>query len=559
MIIFDNKGIKNFEENLILNLKIPALILMENASEKIFNYIIKYKKKYLKNILIICGNGNNGGDGLALARKLIIKNSKSKIFESLDILIIKSDKYSKENFFQQEILFSFNDDFLKQYKINIQFFDKDNLNSILNNLKNISILIDSLLGFGTKGELDQNLKSIINNFNNFINENKIYTISIDVPSGIAEDFDNLAISSNLVLVLGYYKISLFLPFNRKKYKNFCLLDIGFPDFLNFIQNNFKNIYYSNFYSIPSKNIHKSYIINKKFIKEKLREKLIHIRNDFKNKGNFGKLLIFSSSISTLGAPIIASKCSHILGSGLTYLVLNSDDISIKTTLPEIITINYEKFFNEDILNNFNCFLLGPGFGNDIKIFNKIIDKLLFFNFEKDENYKDKKYLIFDADALNIFSKEPNLKEKMKSLSNLYNIIITPHLKEFSRLINLNVDEIEQNILDLIINFYLKYKITIILKNFQSFAILKNNDENILLLNKGLNSGFAKGGSGDILAGAIASFLTQGLNIFETVSLVFYLFDSVKKYEKKYKTSKFSYDYNFIINCLKEELLNILNS
>ncbi|MCX8057947.1 MAG: NAD(P)H-hydrate epimerase [Spirochaetes bacterium] len=576
MIVFSNDEIKSFENFLINSINFNPLILMENAASKLYYYLIKNKKNLLKNILIICGHGNNGGDGLALARKLIINNIKyginQKIFNSLYILILNHDKYSNENIYQQNIINKFNKNYLKKFGIHILYFNNDeDLKYIVENINEITLFIDAILGFGTENELKYPFNKIIMYLNNFKTSKNIFTISIDVPSGIAENYDNISIKSDLVLCLAFYKLSLFLPFNRKKYEKIKLIDIEFPhnELINYTNLNKNNKNYL-------KSISKIYYVNKNFINYFIINKLKNIRSPFSNKGNFGKVYVFSSLLNTLGASIFSCLTSYSLGAGLTYLFIKDDfhNSSIKTTFPQIITYTYNKNLTYQTLENGNCFVIGPGFGDEKELLIKIFKTLL--ELKKDNlNGITKKFIILDADALNLISTDDKLKELMFCLSNLFSIIITPHLKEFSKFTGIEISNIIKNQLNILVDYSTKYNISILLKSFQSFAIIRedynefNNDNfenkinskkyNTFLINKGCNSGLAKGGTGDLVAGAISAFLAQELNIFESVALVLYLFDNIEKYEKNYNISKFSYDYTFIINCLKKELYKLLGN
>lgn len=574
MKILSNLEIKSYENYLIQNSKLSSLILMENASSSIINFLVQNRIYLSGNILILCGNGNNGGDGLAVARKLIIKKISNPIFKNLFknlfIGIINKEKYTDENLYQQKIINSFNKEILTKNNIEIFYFDENNIESHLNRLNNINIIIDALLGFGVKGKINNDYEKIINTINNFINNYfNIKVVSIDLPSGISEDYDNNSIKSDIVLALGYFKLSLFLPYNRLKYKNLFLLDIEFPEFslINF-NNESNNEYLLN-----------KFIVDDSFVKYFIKDKLINLRNDSSNKGDFGKTYIFSSEIKTFGASIFSSLASYYLGSGLTYYFIKKEylNLSIKTNYPQFITLTYEDDLNDYIISNGNCFIIGPGFGKDEKLLTKILNLLLETK-EKISLTKDylnsnipnqfKSFIILDADGINLLSNSLKLKNLLIKLSNYYSILITPHLKEFSRFTGETIENILKDPIKILKDFSYKYNISILLKNFQSFAFIKTNDKeylfnnfkgDFLLINKGFNSGLAKGGTGDILAGVIGAFLSQGLNLFEAISISFYLFDNIHKYEKETSTSKFSYTYDFILNSIKKELFYFLNN
>lgn len=242
------------------------------------------------------------------------------------------------------------------------------------------------------------------------------------------------------------------------------------------------------------------------------KKLLPKRNKNSHKGDYGKVAILGGSSGMAGSCYLSSKASLRVGAGLVYLLVPksiSDILQIKSVEQIVKTIDsynlkYNKNIFEQILNNLddkNVLAIGPGMGNDPSL-NKLIGKTI-------NKFKGK--IIIDADGLNALSKDISI------LHNKDNIILTPHLKEFSRLTGLSIDEINSNRNEIAIDFAKKHKIILVLKSEQTIV----TDGYRIYVNKIGNPGMATAGSGDVLTGVIAGLLPL-MNEYDAARLGVYL-------------------------------------
>lgn len=402
---------KKIDEILINKYHIPEDILIENAAMSILNNIDLTKNKYI----IVCGPGNNGADGLCLARHLFYLDKEVKIIcaenKNINYKICKS--------------------------LGIEF---------INEVEKCDVLIDAIFGFGfdkTKG-----LNSYYSNLINQINDKKDYMIvSIDQISA--------DIKSDLVLMLTSYKESML-----NSGVDYKVLEI-----------NFKNSLYIN-------------VSNKYLVDEKYIEKIKINRNPFYNKTNFGKLAIYSG----YGAALMAVKASIKCGSGYTYLL--SDVNTINANLiknPECIN------YNIDSIKDFDNIVIGP---NLFSVMNeKEIKRLIKRNLGKK--------MVLDADAITVLSKNKKLLNKLDE-----NVILTPHIGEFSRISDFKESTLINDPFSCLKAFKNDFRGCILLKG-KNTIIYDGNEFYVINI---ANSKMASAGMGDVLSGMIGSYIAQGYSI-----------------------------------------------
>lgn len=463
MKIFSARQIKEIDNFTIQNEPILSIDLMERAAEKCSTWIRKHISTDSK-IIFFCGIGNNGGDGLAMARQL--KEYKKEIY------IFPDKKY-------------YSDDFI----VNLERLEKKNIfvNIIrkINSIKAFNqndVIIDAIFGIGLNREANGIYAEIINK----INKSACKIISIDIPSGLF--CDSFSDSKNIVradytLTFQFPKLSFLFSENEQFVGKWKVLDIGLhKEYIN-------NLKTSNYYN--SKNEISINIINRK---------------KFSHKGNFGHSLLIAGSYGKMGAAILASKACLKSGTGLltTHIPAVGYDI-MQTSVPEaMISISDSK--NEissfPAIDNYSAIGIGPGIGVSKIIQNEL--KKLF--------KKCKIPLVLDADALNNLAENKGLLKLLPE-----NSILTPHPKEFDRFTKEHKTGFER---------YLSQKE--FSKNFNVILILKGANTSIscpdgnCYFNSTGNSGMATAGSGDVLTGIILSLLSQGYSAVNAAKIGVYI-------------------------------------
>jgi len=453
--LFDNKTINEFG--------IPSLVLMERASlgvvdviEKELNQIITSEKL----ALIAVGTGNNGGDGLVVARLLFAKG------KQVHVLLIGNDsKRSVENLLQLDLI--------KKLDIPHSYYSKE---EFLKLSKQSDIIIDSIFGVGLVRELCGEYKEFVSLINSFDG----IKLSVDIPSGVDGDTGQIlgeAVKANYTVTFAYPKTGLFMDSSIDFVGELRVIDIGIPKFY-------------------EKELNINYV-EKNFIKNIAPKK--RNKNSFKNQ--YGRLLLIGGSKTMGGAIVLAGKSALKSGVGLLNIIVPESIHSIVASqIPTaMVTPIKEKdgyiIKDENLLNNYidkaDCIAFGPGMGTNIET-EEVLKYIM-------ENYK--KPLVIDADGLNLLAKNMNLLEKRKNEIT----ILTPHIGELSRLLNISSKDIQKDRISILKSFVEKYNAILVLKGVKTQ--ISQTDEEIYINSSGSPT-LARGGSGDILTGIIGSFIAQ---------------------------------------------------
>ncbi len=465
--IYTKQQIKQIDMLLTEKMAIPAQILMENAAHNTANKIINYfetNKLSIKKIAIFCGVGNNGGDGLALARHLTEK------FDINVFCIGTTQKMSKETFINYEIIKNIPKIIFKHIN------SLDNINELT---LNYDCIIDSIIGIGGS----ENLRGIVIPLLEKLNStNTKIKIAIDIPTGLNAD--------NCKAHINTFKADITISITGHKLatinKN-CSLYCGQVLTTNL-----------NTGSIIENSICNNFILEENDIKKILSERKFNT-----SKFDYGKILVIAGSKNMCGAATLTANAAIKSGAGIVTLLTPKIHSAI---LPEIIAeqidstssgtihpINYnyllEKSQNSDVI------IIGPGIGNNDETINILRDLIFTIN----------KPMVIDADALRCLKTTDILRP---------NIILTPHSGEFARLINVSIQDIENNPINYIQNTALNLNCTILLKTIPNII----SDGNIFYWNINGNPGMATAGSGDVLSGIIGTMLAKNLNTTKAAAL-----------------------------------------
>lgn len=461
MIAISVEKMRESEKHAIENLNIPSILLMEDAA---YGFVSALKaetgKLNRKRVCVVCGKGNNGGDGYAVARLLHLSGAKVCILPVCDTNTLSGDA-----------------------KTNCEIAKNMGI-SFVTELPECDIIVDAIFGTGFHGTVSSDIEKVIND----INKSKSYVASVDIMSGISADNGQgqIFVNADLCVSFGYAKQGTFLYPAKSACKKLITVPISIPEC--------------------------SYgceIITKKAFDE------IPERQPNSHKGTFGKALAFVGSYGMAGAAILSG--SAILKSGAGMATVATSDTLIPTLahqFPSVMThpiptINGELCHDaaELILKKsqgMNALLLGCGLGMSDSAKNTVISVL--------KNIKIP--TVIDADGLNILAQNLDiLKEKNADF------MLTPHILEFSRLSGYEVSEIKKNPLELAKDFSKKYGITLILKD--SVTVIADKDGKIAIC-PAENSGLATAGSGDVLAGIATSLLSQSIAPFAAAKLAVYI-------------------------------------
>jgi NAD(P)H-hydrate epimerase len=441
---------------------------MENAGFK----IAKIAKKIIlpnQRVIIFCGKGNNGGDGFVVARHLLNYG--------IDVLVFKCFDDEKKLTCDSKI----NYDILLQMNVKISEPKVDLL-------KDSDLIVDAIFGVGIKGIVSEKYAKYIK----MINNSGKKVISIDLPSGMLADTGIIlgdCVRADITVTLSLYKKCFFLYPAKELSGKVILADI----------------------SIPKKAIEDENILISQVDEEKVKGLMPkHAANQ--NKSDFGKALMICGSEGMSGAAYLSSSAAMRSGSGLVTLCVPkciASAMEAKTTevmtvsLPDnngiILSESYDIILNR--AKNTDVILFGCGIGRDQNI-DALLEKILC---------NTDKPIVIDADGL--FSLAKN-KELVKNK----NVVILPHHMEMSRLIGKDIGFVIENSFEVARELSEEYNITVVLKGPNTIICSGGK----IYVNTTGSNNLASGGTGDVLAGIIASFIGQGLSVVDASILGVYV-------------------------------------
>ncbi len=475
MKILNAEQISRVDQYTIENKPISSIDLMEHAAQTCTDWITKkYRTGEAHTVYIFVGPGNNGGDGLAIARMLANLNYNVAVY-------VVTDRLSPNSLINRDRL-------LEQNKVKLVFI---NTQQELPSITPQDIIIDALYGSGLNSPVGGFPARVIKH----LNRSKAVIIAIDIPSGLfGEDnsqlrdealygqeyinvnqppkdhYDNV-IQATYTLTFQTPFLSFFFAENAEHVGEWIVLPIGLDqDYMNKIE--------SNYHYVTADEIKPKIITRKKFA----------------HKGTYGHALLITGSYGKMGAAILASRACLRAGVGLltTHIPKFGYDI-MQTAVPEaMLSIDkYNKVSSEvPYISNYTAIGIGPGIGKSSAT-QTAVKSLL---------EKATVPMLFDADAINIIAESSELIDKLPP-----NSILTPHPKEFERLAGKSENNFARNKIQ--IEFAIKHKVYVVLKG--AYTAIACPDGSCYFNTTG-NPGMATAGSGDALSGIIVALLAQAM-------------------------------------------------
>ena len=470
MKVLSGAQIREADKQTIMNEPISSLNLMERAAAKCTNWLTEQLNEN-KNFIIICGPGNNGGDGLAIARLLWHYQKKVTVYYCNNRQLFSDDFSSNKIRLEKETN-------IKPIELN------DKNTSIL--FEEDAVIIDCIFGIGLNRKAEGWISELIGE----LNQLKALKVSIDIPSGLFADDtsningDEIIFKADYTLTFELPKLSLLLPEGIYYAGELIILNIG-------LDNNYISNAETSFF----------------LVQEESARQLIKKRPITGHKGTFGHAYLVCGSAGKAGAAALCAKAAIKSGCGLVTCETASENyVSILNYAPEIMVRTGDKYSYPSEINpppKTTAIGIGPGIGNT-KETNALLKLLL---------NKWSGPLVMDADALNIIADDQTLLSFLPAGS-----ILTPHPGEFDRLFNLkNPLGIER--LRTQIEISKKYSLYIVLKGYRTSI---SSPKGRIYFNSTGNNGMASAGCGDVLTGIITSFLAQGYYPLEASILGVYI-------------------------------------
>jgi hydroxyethylthiazole kinase-like uncharacterized protein yjeF len=466
MKILTAEQLRKVDRQTLIDQQISSLELMERAASSvvaaIFKDLINSPKRPFS---VVCGVGDNGGDGLAIARLLMLAG------ESVKVYLLQARQYSKDNEANQK---RFSGD-------NISLFYLDNIPDFSDN----EIIIDCLFGTGLSRPLTQDYEQLILRINTHPN----LILSVDMPSGLLADrlSDPHArvVRATKIYTFQIPKMALLLPCHHHFNNNFEVLDIQLQA------------------SALDAQISTSFYIDQQVAAE-----LVRPRTRYAHKGSFGHVLMIGGSHGKIGAVVLSSLAAMRSGCGLcTAYLPGCGYTTMQTAIPEVMVLtdlDEEVMTSFPNIDNYAAVGVGMGMGTDPRTQQAFAEFITTLP-------TDVK-LVLDADALNSLASEDRLLSHL-----LPNTILTPHPKELERLIGKWSDDFDK--IERVKAFSSLYKVIVLVKGANSMIV---SPDGRLYFNATGNAGMATAGSGDVLTGILTSLLGQGYEPLEAVLLGVYL-------------------------------------
>ena len=452
MKIFSAEQVYAADKFTIEKQKITSDELMERSAIQIFNWIHTRMQGAPVKIHLFCGIGNNGGDGIALARHL------QEHGYNIGVYVVNYSKTRSKDFL-------INLERLKDRKIWPEFLDVD---SKFPEIGRDDIIVDAIFGIGLNREPDVWVVKLMN----YLHKTEAFILSVDIPSGLFTNRlpanANAVIKSNYVLSFQAPKLVFFLPQTGIYSNQWEVLDIGLDlEFLMAAETSYE--------LIGKHEVLPFYIPREKF----------------SHKGTHGHSLIIGGSKGKIGAIQLAARACLNAGSGLvTAYIPECGFVPMQTALPEAMVITKGEHIISKIDFNIapDVIGVGVGLGTDDVTAKAFVDFL----------GKNKTPLVIDADGLNILAEKKMALKKLPSQT-----ILTPHPKELERLIGKWKDDFDK--LEKTKAFSKKYDCIVVLKGAHTITIYNDKAH----INTTGNPGMASAGSGDVLTGVITGLIAQG--------------------------------------------------
>ncbi len=435
---------KNIEARIIRDYQVPSLVLMERAALSVTEVIrSRFRREETGKILVLCGSGNNGGDGFAIARILFLEGWNVEI-----CFLGKEEKMTPECRLQSEICQNF-------HVPRVSFPEE----------LSYALIVDAIFGIGLTREISGPLKSVIER----VNECTAFKIAVDLPSGIHGDTGAVmgeAISCDVTVTFGLTKAGMCFYPGRRFCGEILLREIGILDLKD--ESSIGAVEMSDLETLPS-------------------------RLPEGNKGTFGKVLIVGGSPGMAGAVYLSALAAFHTGVGMVRIHTDeANRLPLQTLLPEaIIETDFSEETCKKVLKWCDVVVLGPGLS-------QTQESLTRFRWYLRNCRISKKQLILDADGLNLLAAHPEDQEYLA-----VNVVCTPHLGEFSRLTRKSIPALKENLLSEVRTFASSTGCVLVCKDAATLIADPCCSFDKTFVNLSGNSGMAVAGSGDCLTGILA--------------------------------------------------------
>ncbi|MEA4854144.1 MAG: NAD(P)H-hydrate dehydratase [Christensenella sp.] len=496
------------DQYMIETKKIPSIILMENAAHAVFDAIAGEMEPC--SVQVFCGMGNNGGDGLAVARILLANGYDVQV-----VLLGDSSHMTRET--QTQYAF-----FETQENGVTWLADEEGLED----LPQADVYVDALFGTG----LSRYVEGLYAQAIRHINAQEALVVSVDIPSGINAQTGAVmheAINADITVTFQYPKIGHFMFPGREKTGQLQIAKIGVDDGCDIPLQANVGVYESDD-----------------------EDMCIGAREKDSNKGSYGRLLLVAGSRGMAGAAVLCARAASRAGAGLVTAVSTPQVIDVlQHTVPEATCHMVDADATGTIsaatakevaalMKGKTALAIGPGLGLGDGARAVVEEAITQYDMVK----------VLDADALNVIAADPGVLEDKEG-----ELVLTPHPKEFARLLDISVEQVLSNPMKYAVQFAMEYDVILVLKG--ATTIIADPFGNVSLLCVG-TPGMAKGGSGDVLTGLISGFAAQGKDAYEAALMGVYVAGMAGEYAA-HEIGEYSMTPMDTVNCVGMAIGNLM--
>jgi NAD(P)H-hydrate epimerase len=482
MRVLNAAQMREADARAIQEIGIPSIVLMENAGRQVVAALeAHYSDQLARHVAILCGRGNNGGDGFVVARTLHQRGVDVSVFVLGSIADIRGD--ARQNL---EILGRLG-------LTTVEIADEQAWELHFSEIAECNLIVDAIFGTGLKTPLAGMMETVVAD----VNGSGIPVLSIDLPSGISADTPELigdCIHASMTVTLGAPKLPLVLPPGEGHAGNVVIADIGIPTAV-----------------IDSVDGPRLELLTR----EEMRE-LLPPRQLESHKGDYGHVLVVAGSQGKTGAAYLTATGALRSGAGLVTVATPKSCLPIVAAMaPEYMTMGLDEdaqgqvtagAVDQILAAERDVVAVGPGLGTSEGV-SKVVCALLD---------RGTAPLVIDADALNVLAGSPN---SINGGDGSHDLIITPHPGEMGRLAGISTTDVQAKRIDVARHFATSRHVYVILKGHRTLVATPDGK---VFINPTGNPGMASGGSGDLLAGMVAGWLGQLLDTEAACKLAVFL-------------------------------------
>ncbi|HEY3161566.1 MAG TPA: NAD(P)H-hydrate dehydratase [Vicinamibacterales bacterium] len=460
---------------------IPSLVLMENAGRQVVAAIeAAYEARLSGRVAVLCGRGNNGGDGFVVARTLLQRGIDAAVFVIGALADVRGD--AKTNL-----------EILGRLGVTVvEIGDEQSWELHFSEISQCTLIVDAIFGTGLTSALGGMMETIVAD----VNASSIPIVSIDLPSGLSADTPHVrgdCIDASMTVTLAAPKLPLVLPPGEAHAGDVVIADIGIP--------------HEVIDGVEGRRI-------ELLTPEQLRE-IVEPRAADSHKGDFGRVTIVAGSRGKTGASHLAAMGALRSGAGLVTVATPGSLLPIVASMaPELMTEPLDESDEGTVAANaierllelrHDVIACGPGLGRGpgvAEFVRALLDRATV-------------PLVLDADAITVLADDPGGLVGREERD----VIITPHAGEMARLIGSSVEEVQANRIDVATDFATTHRVYVVLKGHRT--VIATPDGHIFINPTG-NAGMATGGTGDVLTGTIAAWVGQLLDAEAACRLAVFL-------------------------------------